>query len=752
MSTIKDVANNAGVSIGTVSNYINGTRKVSIETAKKIETAINTLNFKPNAFARNLKTNCHKEIGVILPNIYDPYYSFLLAGIERELTQKRLNINLALSNDIPEIETTILNGYIEKNICGLIIVSCQIENASYFNDHFYKYNIPVVFIDRKINGLEDVNFLTFNYYETAKYLLHKLFDNNHTQIGLVVGQQCFTSEKECLRAYFDFFKEKGIYVNPDLICYTESSKEDAFRAGISLLQKKKPSAVISSCQSISNGLEQAASLIGLTLGKDVELVSLGQENWSGNITCGGTINTMRPAHHLGKKAAQLLLSNMKNPILYEKQQIVLKDKIAEKELFLSDSGSSLQSVDSKNNELNVLLLDSPNANAVEKMLFAFTNTTGLKVNLTTTSHKALLERILEDKHQNVYDVYMYDIPWVQILVSRDILLDISDYIHADHFDRNNYVYDLFDKIAKVDGKYHGLPFLYGPQLLLYRKDLFENPSLREQFKKQYKSKLQPPRTWFEFNAVSRFFTYVYNSNSPVEYGTSMTASSMDTMLPELMPRIWAYGGCIFDQDNKISVDTLEFQKALSNYIETYNYTDPNSLNCTVEKTVEDFYTGKTAMLVSFASFISDINNHLKSKIIGKIGYHHIPGGYSVLGSWGLGISKHSKKPKEAFEFLSWACGPEMSNYFTILDGQSSLKDVYENDELVNLYPWLPLILNIYSMCKERNGIMTEEGIVPITSIESIIYNNTVRVLKKDISQNNAIQNMKSELESLIQKY
>ena len=103
MSTIKDVAKNAGVSIGTVSNYINGTRKVSSDTAKKIETAINALNFKPNTFAKNLKTNYSKEIGVILPNIYDPYYSFLLAGIERELTQKSFYINLALSNDIPEI-------------------------------------------------------------------------------------------------------------------------------------------------------------------------------------------------------------------------------------------------------------------------------------------------------------------------------------------------------------------------------------------------------------------------------------------------------------------------------------------------------------------------------------------------------------------------------------------------------------------------------------------------------------------------
>ena len=87
MSTIKDVARMAGVSVGTVSNFMTGAKTVSPEMAKQIQSAIDELGYRPNSYAKNLRTNNNLEIGVILPNTYDQYYSFLLAGLERDLKQ-----------------------------------------------------------------------------------------------------------------------------------------------------------------------------------------------------------------------------------------------------------------------------------------------------------------------------------------------------------------------------------------------------------------------------------------------------------------------------------------------------------------------------------------------------------------------------------------------------------------------------------------------------------------------------------------
>ena len=617
MSTIKDVAALANVSIGTVSNYINGTHNVSPATAVKIEEAINALKFKPNSYARNLKLSECREIGIILPNTYDSYYSYILAGIERELKLANYNVNLLLSNDMPETELSILNKYIDKNICGLIIITCQPENESFFHKNFFNYNIPVIFIDRALKTFE-TNLLSIDYYGTIQYLLSQLASNNYKNIGMVLGESIFTPEHECYRAYSDFYNRSGEAIDQDLICYTTGSKEDAFRTGISMLQKK-PSAVIASSESIAIGLEHAASLLGINLNSDLTLISLGQENWRGSKSQRGIITTKRPAHLLGKQAAQLLISNLQSPNFFEKQQIILNDKIIESKLF--DAPDIRVNKNFEHDSINVLMFESPNLQAVKKMLFLFTDLTNIKVNLTISDQFSLLDKIIADSKRDTseFDVYMYDIPWKQDLISANILHDISSLVNNAAFDKNAFIFDLLDRIGNVDGKYFGLPFLYGSQLLFYRKDLFEDTALQELFQKEYQSKLRPPKTWFEFNAVCRFFTKKYNPLSPVDYGTSIAGFKTESLLPEFLPRLWAYGGMIFDDKNNIVVNTTNFKKALTNFIENYEYSNPLSPNFIVDQTVEDFYLGKIAMLIGYSSLINDVNSHTKSKIIGKIG-------------------------------------------------------------------------------------------------------------------------------------
>jgi multiple sugar transport system substrate-binding protein len=296
---------------------------------------------------------------------------------------------------------------------------------------------------------------------------------------------------------------------------------------------------------------------------------------------------------------------------------------------------------------------------------------------------------------------MYDNPWLDILVANHCLADITGFVQAKEFNKDIFLNKLPEKVGMLNNRYYGLPINFGPQLLLYRKDLFDNPLIQEQFEKKYQTKLRVPKTWFEFNVISSFFTRSQNSSSPVEFGTSVAAKNASVLLPELMPRIWAYGGEVFDTYGNVAVDTPEFIKGVTSFIETFSSTNPASLDDNVEKTVEDFYLGKSAMLVGFASFIADVNNHSKSKIIGKIGYDYIPGGISVLGCWGFGISARSNQVEEAFELIRWTCDPDLENYFTILNGQSVLKNVYTMMNLsVIIHGFLSLTKFIQEIAKE----------------------------------------------------
>lgn len=742
MSTIKDVAKHAGVSVGTVSNYMTGARSVSAEMAKQIQSAINELGYKPNSYAKNLRTNNNLEIGVILPNTYDQYYSYLLAGLERELKQAGYYVNLALSDDVPEEEISILDGFMRKDMCGLIVVSCQ------NNYHCFDGNkrTPAVFIDRK-PGLADVNYISFDSYEVTRYLLAELRREGCETIALFAGPASLSCEADSARAFRDFYAENDM-PNPErYLRNLRSTKEEAFRTGVEFFSSTKPDAVISTSRNITNGLEQSLSLLGISVNNDIRFVSFGQENWSRSVTSNGVLHTMRPAHLLGKKAARLLLDNIKSPLMFEKQQILMHDKIIGRRLFLGDVFPTAM-ID-RTRPIKVLMLDSPSAHAILRTHSDFTRKTGLNVDITLSEHRSLFNRLLNKEAVSDFDVVMFDNPWLEILVRNKRLADITPFTQPPDFSPDVFLPHLFEKVGLVDEHCYGVPCMYGPQILLYRKDLFENKQLQEQFEKKYRARLRVPRTWFEFNVVSSFFTRRFNPNSPIQYGTAIAAGNEAVLIPELMPRVWAYGGRVFDENGGAATDSTAFQKGVANFIETFSYASPSTRNYTVEQTVADFYNGNIAMLISFASFVADVNNEKKSKIIGKIGYSNIPGGVSVLGSWALGIPPESKRKEEAFAFIRWTCDPSMSNYFAVLDGQSPLENVYSNDELASHYPWLPIIYRSYETNRQRKSFTRGDGVfVPITRVEHAIYKSIDDILQENCSVEDALKRLTGTINQL----
>ena len=142
MATIRDVAQMAEVSIATVSNYLNHTKPVKKATAKKIQQAIDQLQYSPNISARSLKSNDYPDIGVILPNLDNSYYVQIFQGIENGFQNSGYFTNLAFSYDIPDFEHNILRGFLEKQIRGLIIVSCQPDNQDFFFQTFFSGDTP----------------------------------------------------------------------------------------------------------------------------------------------------------------------------------------------------------------------------------------------------------------------------------------------------------------------------------------------------------------------------------------------------------------------------------------------------------------------------------------------------------------------------------------------------------------------------------------------------------------------------------
>ena len=147
MATLKDVANRAGVSIATVSYCINNTHNLNPETRARINQAIKELNYIPNSQARNLKRKTSRDICAIFPNLEDQCFNEFLKGIIMQCENASYSLNISCSYNDVSTEQELIQDAISKGAAGLILVTCQPENTSFFQKRVYKprticYSIP----------------------------------------------------------------------------------------------------------------------------------------------------------------------------------------------------------------------------------------------------------------------------------------------------------------------------------------------------------------------------------------------------------------------------------------------------------------------------------------------------------------------------------------------------------------------------------------------------------------------------------
>lgn len=744
MHTMKDVANVANVSVATVSNYINNSKNVSPKTAKQIAEAIEKLRYVPNALAKSLKDGYNKEVGVILPNLFDSYYMQLLHGIENIMNENAINLLVATTNDVVSLEQKHIQQFLEKKVAGIILVTSQPENTEFFQKHIAEKNIPFVHIDRQIN-IESLNFLGFDN-ELAIYRLTTHFlKNTNKKIALFVGKKSFSCEQNSVKGYIKAYNDCKIKYNKKDILHTLLNKEAGFRMSLQYLTHNKPDVIISTSKLVAAGISESIAVFGYQENKDITVIAIDEDNW--NILSDGRnrISIRRQAINIGNKSARMLCSQINSEEKFEPQHEMLPIKI------YSPPNDIPHIIGKSKAKLNLLMLDTLQVELFKGLLPLFEKTANIDISIKKFPHSQLFRAIYENK--NNYDVIMYDIPWLYSLASDGILADITENLESNNFDKSIYIEDCMDNFCKYNEKYYGLPFMYAPQILFYRKDLFEDKNIMGEYKDIYSINLHPPRTWQEFNNVARFFTQSENKTSKTKYGTAVSAAYVECLLPELYMRMRAYGSRVFDEHRSIIFNSLQTYKTYSNFEELIKSSVPDPLKHTDASVVDEFLAGNIAMLITYPSFISNINDIQRSYLNGKIGFAHIPCKCPILGGWGLGVSEQSTKKDAAFQFIKWTCGKEISNYSTIMAGQSAINDTFSNNELTSLYPWLPLYKEVAKygepIIPPAFGI---NNIVPQYKIDEIIAEEFYNVINGDSSIETCLSITHSRLNRLFNEY
>lgn len=166
MSSIKDVANLAGVAVGTVSRVVNNSGAVKPATRRKVEEAIQELNYIPNEIARNFKMRKSKMVALLLPSIWHPFFSELAYYIEDELDREGFKLMLCNSGGKPEKELYYLDMLQQNKVAGIVGITYNDIENDVSND------IPIVSIDRHFN--KKITCVTSDNYEGGRLALREL--------------------------------------------------------------------------------------------------------------------------------------------------------------------------------------------------------------------------------------------------------------------------------------------------------------------------------------------------------------------------------------------------------------------------------------------------------------------------------------------------------------------------------------------------------------------------------------------------
>lgn len=313
MASIREVAKLAGVSPATVSRVINGTANVDDEKKQRVLKAIDETGFKPNELARALFKQSSKIIGVIVPNIENPFFSELAKSIEEEAYENGYKMLLCNSNDNEEKELMNIQMLNQLKADGLIIVTNSNETLKQLGENSF----PIVLVDRQVSSMNEIAILESDNYKGGKIATEHLIKCGCKNIVCMKGSQSISSAKQRYLGYRDTCKEYGIkeqYID------CQYSYEVGLKQTEELI-KKYPDVdgIIASNDMVAIAAYKLLSKKGYKIPEDIQIIGFDNIRLSWLLT--PEITTIaQPITKIGKKATQIIIQ-YRNGHKFEKENL-----------------------------------------------------------------------------------------------------------------------------------------------------------------------------------------------------------------------------------------------------------------------------------------------------------------------------------------------------------------------------------------------------------------------------------------------
>lgn len=308
-ATLKQIAKELGVSVSTVSKALSNSPEISEPTKIKVQEFAKLKNYKPNNLAVNLKNKRSRTIGVIIPNILNPFFAKVFSGIEKAANDKGYNVITYISNESLEKEISAMEMLSNGTIDGFILsVSEETQKKQSFR-HFKEAiaeGLPIVMFDR-ISDEVNCDKVIVDDFDSAVNGVEHLIKLKCRSIALISTIDNLSVGKLRAEGYEKALNDNGYKFNDEIIIRTENA--DDFDAKLPGLFDKKIDGILALDEHASVMAHKTAIKLGIKIPDELNIIGFADGVWSRRLTPSlSTISQHGP--EIGEAAAHMLIEKL----------------------------------------------------------------------------------------------------------------------------------------------------------------------------------------------------------------------------------------------------------------------------------------------------------------------------------------------------------------------------------------------------------------------------------------------------------
>lgn len=322
--TIKDVAKKLNVSVSTVSRAFNDKYDIKAETRDLVLQTAKTMGYRPNPIAKKLLQQHSLNIGIVVPEFENSFFPEVMLGAQEILQEKGYQLLIMQSNESASIEKKNIETLVDNMVDGLIISQTSENNNTEYFSELLKLNIPIVFFNRAIEGIEASKVL-FDDFKWSLFATEHLITQGYTDIIHLTGKGDLTLIKNRIKGFEQAHKKHQLAPGKIIDCGFKMA--DGERVAQEMIDKNEvPRAIFAANDQTAIGAMSVFKKNGFKIPEDIAIVGFTESKLAEH-TSPSLTSVKQPTNDIGQTAAKLLLEQIENKGLFIPQTIILNGRL-----------------------------------------------------------------------------------------------------------------------------------------------------------------------------------------------------------------------------------------------------------------------------------------------------------------------------------------------------------------------------------------------------------------------------------------